>query len=1453
MSHEPSRGESGDGIGLVALDAGSVSAHAAYFDREGRFLRASSRVHSGRIGEALEALRSEAGPGALVAGTSDLGERGAGAASYDARLCLIEAARGARPGARSILHVGAERFFLVRFGEDGSYRDLKANSSCAAGTGGFLDQQARRLSLPGSAELGERALRSMEDPASPEAPRIASRCSVFAKTDLIHAQQEGHGSDALCEGRCRGLAATICDTGCSEPPPLPLLLSGGVSLNRGVLRAMAERLGAEPFVPPFSAALPAIGAGILAWADIRNGIALERRARPASAAKAERTGSERIPPLRSDYPDFGGLEAYAFSPSVADAPAAVEVTRYADLGTGRIECLFGIDIGSTSTKAVLTDMEGNPLAGFYTRTAGRPLEATRALMEAAEALASARGAEFDARGAAATGSGRKFIGAVVGADLVLDEITAHAAAAVALDPETDTILEIGGQDAKFTTLRNGSVAFSRMNAVCAAGTGSFLEEQAQKLGVPLEDFARRAMGAEAPPASDRCTVFMERDINYYLSENYGTESILAAALCSVRENYLLKVADEASIGKRVCFQGATARNPALVAAFESRLGLPIRVSPWCHLAGALGSVLTMLREGAVKAASPAFRGLGLWKADIPQSTETCELCRNHCRIRVLEVRGERVCFGYLCGREDGKPRPGASAADPLAAARKAAIRDVDERNADANARADATPRADATSRAVAGARPDAGAEDSCAVRPPVMGLPDALQGVEESEFWKRFFADLGVPVLSSSGLADPIARGKKATGAEFCAPIAAFHGHVAWLAEKADAIFLPIRLERKESGRRDRTRKYCYYTQYSAALVKPLLERTGASAKAVSPLFEDASDRQAVKAELWKALAPLYGSLFGQGDVSAAYDAALERRESAAAALRARFKPPAAPGVAVVLLGRPYTVLSASMNSGIPRLFAELGVEAHYQDELPAASLESAGEEVERLLDRVHWSYAAAILRAADYCAGAEGLYPVLVTSFKCAPDSFIQEYLARILDRAGKPYLVLQLDEHGSNVGYATRIEAAARSFRNHARGARVSSRARPALPVASAFERELRGKAVFLPAWDPVSMRLIAASMRREGIDARVLEETPETVSEGLKTNAGQCIPVNVIASEFAREVRASSLDPARTVLWMIEALWACNIGMYPAYIKSLLEREGGGMERAGVYVGDLTMIEIGPAMTARAYFSFLLGGMLHKLVYRVRPYERVRGMTDAAARKAMAIFESACEGGLPFKRAAEEAVALFRAVPRDESRGRRPKAAIFGDLYLRDNPVMNQDLARCIEEQGGEVVVIPYTEYTKIVSSAHFKRWIRGLRIPRFALFRALLGALEIMERGCTDIFGEFLGPGIQYRADGVEEAIAPFGLRLEQEGETFENILKAARLAAAYPDIALFVHTSPAFCCPSLVTEALAAKIEETTGVPVVNIIYDGTKAPRNGVIAPYLAYPRRSAQAPRCSG
>ena len=173
-----------------------------------------------------------------------------------------------------------------------------------------------------------------------------------------------------------------------------------------------------------------------------------------------------------------------------------------------------------------------------------------------------------------------------------------------------------------------------MNYVCAAGTGSFIEEQAIRLNVPLKEYSKQALGTPAPLTSDRCTVFMERDINHFLSQGYSRNELLAAALHSVRDNYLSKVAHQNKIGKVVCFQGATAKNKALVTAFEQKLNMPIFVSKYCHLTGALG-VCLLLKERS--ASETDFCGIDFYKEKVEVTEEICDECKNHCKLNNIKV------------------------------------------------------------------------------------------------------------------------------------------------------------------------------------------------------------------------------------------------------------------------------------------------------------------------------------------------------------------------------------------------------------------------------------------------------------------------------------------------------------------------------------------------------------------------------------------------------------------------------------------------------------------------------------------------------------------------------------------------------------------------------------------------------------------------------------------------
>ncbi|MFW5713003.1 MAG: acyl-CoA dehydratase activase, partial [Spirochaetota bacterium] len=568
----------------LGLDIGSVAVSTVIIDEHEQLVSRDYRFHHGSIADSVAASLAthpihtvalvgytSGSPGVLTHGSQ-----------VDDRVAFITAARTRQQNIGSLLIVGGEHFSMIHFDETGAYRRLLTNSSCAAGTGSFLDQQAGRLSLQDSSELSEYARKNIR--SGNTTPKIASRCAVFAKTDLIHAQAEGYSLEEICDGLCVGLAKNIADTLTSdEAPPKPIACAGGVSKNNAVLHHLEQLLHTDIEVDPLAHVFGALGAAL--YVKRNKNTRKHESFALKEIVKQEREQKEFFyPPLALQYsthPDFSGLLSYRYSSE--HCSTAIEVEVYEQLEPGSQSTLLGIDIGSTSTKAALIRPDGEVIAGFYTRTSGKPLNAVKGIFECIENLGDSQQTEFRVLSAASTGSGRKFIGKIIGADLIVDEITAHARAAYELNPEIDTIIEIGGQDSKFTTMKDGRVTFSQMNIICAAGTGSFLEEQAAKLDVPLSEYSDRAEQSPAPLTSDRCTVFMERDINHYLNKNYTVDEILAAALFSVRENYLQKVASSARIGKHVCFQGATAKNRSLVAAFEQKLDQPIYVSKYCHL------------------------------------------------------------------------------------------------------------------------------------------------------------------------------------------------------------------------------------------------------------------------------------------------------------------------------------------------------------------------------------------------------------------------------------------------------------------------------------------------------------------------------------------------------------------------------------------------------------------------------------------------------------------------------------------------------------------------------------------------------------------------------------------------------------------------------------------------------------------------------------------------------
>lgn len=1432
---------------FLGIDSGSVAVGLILTDDEGNTQASYYAPHGGNPREAvlrgIERLDFDTLAGVAITGSS-LGTL-PGVNRFDSVVCTMASTRSEFRGADGLLFVGGERFGLVRFDEEGNYHDLKSSTSCAAGSGSFLDQQALRLGLSGAAELAASALSN-----TGKTPDIASRCSVFAKTDIIHAQALGHSLAEICDGLCLGLARNIYNTvmiGRLHADGV-YCFAGGVALNAALVKHLETVSGIQLAIGAAPQLCGAHGACLEYLRTDPEAQSLQTKERLLSLVRSADEPKEYVfgPLPDTNHSTSRNLvPSVSFEPGPVDPSTTIEITSYrpasAWVGGKPIKAAIGIDVGSTSTKLAVmavgpidpadrpnptrSDPLSSVLYGLYTKTGGQPFLAVRNLFAQLERLCASEGLDLKISSVATTGSGRKFIGKLIGADLVVDEISAHARAAYEIAPETDTIIEIGGQDSKFTLLRDGRVTFCQMNTVCAAGTGSFLEEQAARLHVPLTEFERLAVGVRAPLTSDRCTVFMERDINAYLRRGFNRREMLAATARSVCENYLAKVAVEGSIGDHISFQGATARNGALVAAFEERLGKRLLVSQMCHITGAVGAALYCLDERRSGSGS-AFRGLGLWQSAAEIRTEECRYCANRCTIRVAEIDGEKVAYGFACGRDYATHHYVAPSEGY----------DLE------------TQRSQLIEESFVLASTQTAPEHR-------IGIPDALLMHEELPFWRQFFGELGFRTVTAKSTG--IEAGREVAGADFCAPMVLLHAQVDALARSVDWIFLPVSVGRHPAQRLAHSRrdeKFCYYTQFGSSLAAIIGE---GKASMIAPVFRGSDSLDRTVDELVRCLGPLLGRS-NRRAVERAYRKAAKnvgvfRRKSAELLVRELAK---AEAPSVLLLGRPYVVFSPEMNKGIPRYFASLGVRAFYQDMVPVEA--TISPESEPLVARFHWHYSVEMLRAAEFAARTPGLYPVLLTAFRCSPDSFAIQYFTRLLDRVKKPYLVLQLDEHESGVGYETRIEAAIRSFRNHLqadapptspgdsstapRPPRRTRRARVERLPNPRGTATIDGRTLLLPNWDPLSCPLLAANLRRVGFDARVLHEDEGLIRKAMRFNTGQCVPLNIIVEEFVHYVKTHDLDPDQTSLWMPKSELACNLPLFAPYMRTLLERYEMGA--AQIYEGEIYYLEISPLVALRAYFAYLAGGMLRRLGCRTRPYEATTGATDRVIGTARSMLIDAFEGKLPLGETLSQTAGLFETVELKASASPRPKVALFGDLYVRDNEVFNNNLIGTIESAGGEVVTTPYNEYLKIVGRAYFKSWVEDRKFTTYAEYRALLAVVEAVESRFSGLLKGYPLPRLRDLSPDPELGLARFHMRLQQEGESFDNVLKILHLLRAHPDLSLFVQASPAFCCPSLVTEAMSATIQELTGIPVVTITYDGTGDIKNDLVVPYLAQPRR---------
>ncbi|UNC93416.1 acyl-CoA dehydratase activase [Candidatus Contubernalis alkaliaceticus] len=309
---------------------------------------------------------------------------------------------------------------------------------------------------------------------------------------------------------------------------------------------------------------------------------------------------------------------------------------------------MGIDVGSVSTNIVVIDEKGRVLTDLYVRTQGQPI---KVVQEGLREIGARIEKEIEIKGVGTTGSARTLSGVIVGADTVKNEITAHAVAASHVVPEVQTVLEIGGQDSKIILLRDGIVIDFAMNTVCAAGTGSFLDHQAARLNIAIEDFGAMALKSESPVRiAGRCSVFAESDMIHKQQMGYKTEDITAGLCEALVRNYLNNVGKGKDVQSPVVFQGGVAANEGIKASFEKALETQVIVPKYYDVMGAIGAALLAKMEVNYKGKT-SFRGFSVSEVNYKASSFECKGCPNLCEVVNISMDDRVIArWGGRCGK-----------------------------------------------------------------------------------------------------------------------------------------------------------------------------------------------------------------------------------------------------------------------------------------------------------------------------------------------------------------------------------------------------------------------------------------------------------------------------------------------------------------------------------------------------------------------------------------------------------------------------------------------------------------------------------------------------------------------------------------------------------------------------------------------------------------------------------
>ncbi len=1347
----------------LGLDIGSVNAKLALVDDEGRVLWLDVEKVTSSPGATLSSLLVRLSRKVDLAQVSAAGISGSSKglipkelnwAEYTSPLAIAYGLLQRHHDVSTIIQIGGQTALVIEL-EDGLSRPWRvaANPLCAAGTGRFLEQQAYRLGI----SLEEFARLALACEGTP--PRIAARCSVFAKTDLIHLQQKGAPVEemlyALCESVAR-MVVSLKKGAFSEP----VYFVGGVAANAAIVKALSELISqrnGHPVsieVPEDYLHIEAIGAALL------------------SRGKGSRVTLLEPPDTEQRYFRLPALQAVTAHQPDTDPVITVPCAGY-----------LGVDVGSTSTKAVILDETGEKvLAKHYLMTSGRPVEAVK---EVFRNLLKKGADKVTVLGAGVTGSGRYLIGSLIGADLIKNEITAQARAAAEIDPDAD-IIEIGGQDSKLVIKRHGTVVDYQMNKACAAGTGSFIDELAETLGVSVKDgeFARLAFSA--PYTIDlgtRCAAFMGQAVTSVQQNNVPLEVITASLASSIAGNYLSKVVGTKKLGSKVILTGAVFYNQAVVAAFREQLrGKQLTVAEHKEVSGAIGAAL--LAKEQMTSKRSRFKGFQqVIDSQYNFSTFVCRGCDNNCTITRMQLPGEKPTFyGSRCDRYDST----------LARERTSTYFDERER------------------LLLREYREGEG-------KGPVVGIPRALFIYDYLPLLLGFLNALGVRVvLSPKTNKEIIEKSVELSYTDSCFPIKLVHGHAESLKDKVDFILYPcaIRLGRKEGAE---NQKYaCPLVQASPFIVGQVLDL---GERLLIP-YIDFSHGYESTAESLADVAVKMGFSRSAGKKAAfAGITAQQQFEAEKAALGKRLLEDLHQSnrLGVVIFARSYMSQDSGANLGIAETLAHLGVVPVPLDFLPLGLV-----DVRKYSDRPYWLWESRHIAGAAIVEADPQLFGLVVTNFGCGPNSFILKIVEDIMGE--KPLGQLEIDEHAAEAGIVTRLEAFVDTITSYARAARERKpQPRDVYRGTLPFLRTEQ-KTLVVHRMCP-QVEAVAAAMEACGARVLVLPEPDDRnlLLANQITAGTECLPYRVTLGDLLKFCYDNHHNLDEFEGFTAGSYGPCRFGKYA--IEHMRALKDLGFEfpiHTTVSNNAYRDINLGRDFERLAWRGIVAIDHLEKLLWRTRPYEKERGAADSLFEEYKSRIVGRIRRKEPFDDLLKEAAVAFKGLI-DIALPRRPLVGINGEIYLRSNRFSNNDLVRACEAAGLEVVVSPMGEWLKYIYHRHFedavmdRKWGKAIvsyikkRIQErdeHSLARHCRDVLDIVEPAVTEILeltGRYLSPKCG------SEAVLSIGSGVEWLGN---------------PKFAGVISVMPHGCMPGGIVAAMAEKLSSLYHKPWVSLTYDG---------------------------